>query len=89
MYHNLYLFDGFDNLKLRRGVEFVSLFTQQQLEVACDVTASDVHPNDAVWHGEPLVDRHSMRHTVTRVQNHTCCATCGIPMGKTMEYLGQ
>ena len=73
------LLDLPDDLKLGGGVEVHAFLAQQQAQVAGHVSAGHIHPHDAVGHGEALVHRHRVRHPITRIQHHTCCATCGIP----------
>ena len=59
-------------------MEVVALLAEQQLQVAGDVPARDVHPHDAVWHGEALVDGHSVCYAITGVEHHACRATSGV-----------
>ena len=68
-----------DDLKLGSGVEVHALFAQQQAQVAGHISASHVHPHDAVGHGKALVHRHCMCHSIASIQHHTCCTTCGVP----------
>jgi len=66
-YGNTNLFDGADDFELGTGVEMMSLFTQQQLQIACDVAAGDVGSHHTMRHCKSLVDRHRMSYTVSRV----------------------
>ncbi len=45
-----------DNLELCSGPEVDALLTQQETQVARDVTARHVHAHDAVRHCETFVD---------------------------------
>lgn len=61
------LFDGPNNFKLSRGMEIVSLFPQKQSEVSGDVSASNIWPHYAVWHGKALINWDCVCYTVSRI----------------------
>eukprot|EP00730_Choanoeca_flexa_P004495 TRINITY_DN11712_c0_g1_i4.p4 TRINITY_DN11712_c0_g1~~TRINITY_DN11712_c0_g1_i4.p4 ORF type:complete len:138 (-),score=12.54 TRINITY_DN11712_c0_g1_i4:582-995(-) len=70
--------DGANNLKLSRGFEDVAFAAEQQLKVAGHIASGNVHTRNCVLDRKALADRHSMGHTIARVQDNTRGTTSSI-----------
>ena len=57
----------------------VARFSEEELEVICDIAPCDVYPADGVRHGETFEDRHRVRYAISRIENDTCCSARRIP----------
>lgn len=66
-----FFFDVTHNLELCRGGEVVPTALEQLLEPSTEDTASNVHLVDSVRDGETLVDWHSVRNTITSIDDET------------------
>jgi hypothetical protein len=82
------LLDGPDRLEFGRRPEIDALLAQQQPQVAGDVSAGDVDAHNTVWHGEALIDRHCVGHSITCIQNYARSPASGVSVGGNSQVSG-
>ena len=65
------LLDVTDDFTFGSGGERVSTLGEDLHEVICEITSSQIQTEDGVGESISLVDGHSVRHTITRVEHDT------------------
>merc|ERR1712032_1107392 len=80
-----FLLDVAHNLALGRGGERVASFVQDLHHVLRKVTTSKIDTLDGVWKSVAFVDRHSVGHTITRVQHNTSGTARGVQRKHSLD----